>query len=265
MHIDNNPNGGVPLTHEDKDKALFNEIAQAYCQKDLKPASRLARRQRLRRTLAIVPLAHSISVLEVGCGAGFSPHYLEGLFTHFTGVDYAENLIAYANQYNGGTNVEFHAANIKDYQPETPLDVIFMIGVLHHFDDVESVLEHTLSMLAPGGWFVANEPQSTNILIQGLRALRTRIDKTYSADQIQFSPEDIERLYHEAGLVDISVRPQGLFSTPFAEVAAPPQWLWAPFASLANVLDTALESSLPRILLPLSWNIVAAGRKPPAQ
>ena len=48
----------LPVAEEDRaerDRALFDRIAREYCRKDLALASRVARRQRLMRTLVSVP------------------------------------------------------------------------------------------------------------------------------------------------------------------------------------------------------------------
>ena len=65
--------------HAAQDRQLFNDIAEHYCGKDRTESSRVARRHRLRQTLELVPLDNARTVLEVGCGAGFSADYLEGL------------------------------------------------------------------------------------------------------------------------------------------------------------------------------------------
>ena len=68
--------------HEERDRQFFDGIAKAYCRKDLLPASRAARRQRLEQTLKPLPLSSTCRLLEVGCGDGEGDlgHGLAGLF-----------------------------------------------------------------------------------------------------------------------------------------------------------------------------------------
>ena len=251
-----------PGEREARDQQLFDDIAARYCRKDLLPASRIARRHRLIQTLKVVPEIHQPAVLEVGCGAGFSATYLAGYYASYLGVDYAPQLIAYAQQHNQGVGVTFEGRNIKDYHTDQRFDVVFMIGVLHHIDDLEVAMAHLLKFLKPGGWLVANEPHPGNPLISLARAVRQKIDRQYSSDQQPLSAADLRRLYGRAGLVDIRVTPQGLLSTPFAEVIVSPQAIMRVFSSLACALDASLTRLVGRLLQPLTWNLIAAGRKP---
>lgn len=248
--------------HEQRDRHLFDSIAPRYLRKDLLPASRIARRARLVRTLAQVPADRDIDLLEVGCGAGFSARYLAGGYRRFVGLDYSGQLIAYAREHNLLPGVEFVAANARDYEPAEPFDVVLMIGVLHHFDEMTETLRRLVPRLRPGGWLVANEPQPANPLIRLARSLRKRVDREYSDEQLQLSADELRAAYEAAGLVDVRVSPQGLFSTPFAEVAMAPQLVARPLASFACAVDAALERLVPGLLRRLSWNLVAVGRRP---
>jgi trans-aconitate methyltransferase len=249
--------------HESKDRALFDRISDAYARKDLAPASRAARRHRLLRTLASVPLSPAADVLEAGCGAGFSAVYLRGRYGTFHGIDYAQGLIDYARQHNAGPGVTFEIANIKDFDPGRRFDVIVMIGVLHHLDDMDAAMRHLATLLKPGGWIAANEPQPANPLIRAARRARTRVDAAYSDEQDQLSGARLRAVYEGAGLANVRVRPQGLLSTPFAEVVLKPQWLTQPLAKVACAADTVAETLLGPALRPLTWNLVATGQKAP--
>lgn len=255
---------GHPLQtqHESADRSLFDRIAGQYCRKDLSPACRIARRHRLMRTVAGVGLTSVSSILEAGCGAGFSARYLRGLYEHFAGIDYSQQLIDCARHYNGGDNVVFEAANIRTFQTERRFDVILMVGVLHHLDDMPGAMARLVGLLRPGGWLVANEPSAANPLIRLARAVRKRLDRAYSDEQLQLSAGQLRELFTSAGLTDVRICPQGLLSTPFAEVILRPQVLMAPLSAAACAIDTALETVLGRLLRPLCWNLIAAGRKP---
>lgn len=260
-----------------RDRAHFERIAGAWTKKDLAPATRIARRQRLERTLATAPLDRTFSVLEAGCGAGFTADYLGPRAHRYVGVDQAEALIGAARRRVNDPSRHFLATSLDalepvDAVPENGFDVVLMIGVLHHLSDPIRDLERLMRFLKPGGFMLANEPQPANPMIRGARAIRTRVDPDYTDAQDQLSAATLGGLYRRAGLADVSIVPQGLFSTPFAEVVLPLQPLWVPFSHLACLLDTLLERTIPRVLMRrvlmrrvlrhLSWNLVAAGRKP---
>ena len=138
--------------HATKDRQLFNSIADKYCAKDLAGSSRLASRHRLLESLSVVPFGTGSSILEVGCGAGFSVDYLNGRFDRYVGVDYAEELIRYATAHHERPGVEFHACDIRNFKCDPPCDIVVMIGVLHHFDNIPEIMSHIVRMVKPGGW-----------------------------------------------------------------------------------------------------------------
>lgn len=247
--------------HEIKDKALFDAISPKYLEKDLAPQSSIARKHRLLSSLKGVNFNENIRVLEVGCGAGFSVKYLDKPYSAYVGVDYSQELIDYANQYNLSPKAQFICDNIKEYQPEEKFDVIFMIGVLHHFDDMQGILAHIVSFLKPGGILVANEPQSSNPMIQALRKLRIKLDKGYSDDQVQLLPEDLKRLYESVGLEKVKVFGQGYFSTPFAEVVLRPKWIVEVLSMCSISLDKFIQRLGRTSFRKVAWNVVGVGFK----
>jgi SAM-dependent methyltransferase len=251
--------------HEVRDRELFDQSAETHVRKDLLPVSRLARKHRLLQTLRVAPLSSDISVLEVGCGAGFAARYLERRIGSYCGVDYSEHLISYARANNAGSKVDFVTANIKDFHPGRTFDLIFAIGVLHHLDDIKLTLGHMFTLLNPGGWLIANEPHPGNPLVSLARKIRNRVDTNYSAEQKELSAEELRSAYEAAGLQSARIVPQGLFSTPFAEVVIKPQCLFLPFSALTCFMDR-MVARLPSVMIQrLTWNLIIAGKRPETQ
>lgn len=247
---------------ESRDRELFDRIASTYAKKDLKPAHRIARKLRLTQTLKVADFGPAPRVMEIGCGAGFAARYMEGRYGAFVGIDYSEKLISYAREFNRNERATFEVVNINDYEPPEQFDVVFMIGLLHHLDDPAETLTKVLKHLRPGGWVVANEPQSGNPLVSWLRQMRKKVDKNYSDEQLEYARGDLRAIFEKAGLTDIKIVPQGILSTPFAEVSMPAQPLMAPISYICCALDRVLESALSPILYSVAWNLVAAGRRP---
>jgi 2-polyprenyl-3-methyl-5-hydroxy-6-metoxy-1,4-benzoquinol methylase len=247
--------------HEARDRALFNAISARYAQKDLIASSRGARAHRLQETLksalAAIPQAR---ILELGCGAGFSARYLSGSYGEYVGVDYADELIRYAQEHNAVAGARFQCANLQDLTFKHEFDIAVMIGVLHHLPDPIEALRKIAQFLRPGGLIVANEPQSGNVLISALRAARKTLDPAYSKDQREFSHRELLDMFLAAGLSEVSARAQGLISTPFAEVPLKPAGLFAGIARLGCYIDSGLQNRLPHALLPVAWNVIVQGR-----
>lgn len=249
------------MNNDTYDQRLFNKIAPDYLKKDLIGASRIARKHRVKETFKSLPIQKHISILDVGCGAGFSAKYLEGLYSKYVGIDYSENLIQYARQYNSVKNATFLVDNIKEYKTDYKYDLIFLIGAVHHFDDAEATLSKIIELLQPKGWIVANEPQLANPLINVARLLRKKFDTKYSDRQHYFTYSEFFKLYKGLGLKNIMLRPQGIFSTPMAEIPMKPDSIFEPVARATVKIDKALYNLPYTVLKLISWNVIAIGQK----
>lgn len=248
-------------TRSEIDRKLFDRIAGQYARKDLLPAQRIARQHRLRQTIASVNFPIG-KVLEIGCGAGFAADYLSGMYEEYVGIDYSSELIDFAKNCNERPNACFLVADINDFDTDERFDLVFMIGVLHHLEDPVNSMVRIGRLLKPSGWIIANEPQSGNPLITIARAIRKRVDPTYSPDQDEYSRGQLLEIFRQVGLTQLSTIPQGIFSTPIAEIAMPLQTLITPLSYAACAVDGFLENYIRRLLYPVAWNLIAVGRKP---
>lgn len=252
-------------SREDRDRQLFDTIAQRYERKDRHPTARIARAHRLHRTLAILPLEGGRilpRMAEIGCGAGYAAEYLEGSYSHLSGIDHSSELISLAQDRHGErTNVDFIAADVLAWQPMQKFDVVFAVGVLHHLTELSRVLVHVHTALRPGGWFVVNEPQPGNPLIHLARRIRKRLDPTYSAEQVELSGSLLRKAFAQAGFDSIAEAPQGYFSPPLAEVPIPLGPLGPAIARMASTTDRFLERTVGRVAPSLSWNVIVAGQR----
>lgn len=244
-----------------RDQALFNAIAGKYARKDMAPAHREARRHRLDQTFRHLPQQTGLDILEVGCGAGYGAVYLEGRYKSYLGIDYAAELIGYAEEVNKRPGAEFEVRDVESLTGERQFDVIFMIGVLHHLDKPEAVMRQLLGILKPGGWLVANEPQRGNPVIGAARAVRKKVDKAYSEDQREYSSAELVTMYENTGYSEVKAFAQGLLSTPFAEVVMPVQPLATALSKASCAADRFLDAYGGAMIGKLAWNVVVQGRR----
>jgi hypothetical protein len=114
----------------------------------------------------------------------------------------------------------------------------------------------------PGAHFVAIEPNRGNALVQLIRQTRAKIDKGYSGEQQYYLAHELEMLVASGGLTDISIAPEGYFSSPLAQVIIPPQLLTAPLSSLLVAIDRFIDNRNSTFLGKLSWNLVVRARFP---
>lgn len=243
-----------------RDRELFDRIADEYCRKDQRPAHRRARKLRLIQTLRHTGIDETSNLLEVGCGAGFATDYLKGWYSSYFGIDHSAELVDLATSINGGPGITFETADATTFKTDRRFDVIFMIGVLHHLPNPVASLRHLKSLLRPGGLIAVNEPHDGNPAIQLARRIRKRTDSHYSEDQATFSGNDLRAMFEEAGYELNTLLPQGLLTTPLAEVVMPAQALLSPLSSIACAVDRTIEAAAPWALRYLSWNLVAVAK-----
>jgi SAM-dependent methyltransferase len=246
---------------EQKERQLFNRIGSSYSRKDVLLSSRWARRHRLEQTMRHVNVPLHASILELGCGAGWSAYYLTGKYDYYFGIDYSSKLIDIAKTSHRLAGVEFAVTNIVDFRPDRQFDIVFAIGVLHHSNDVIAIVNSAWSFLLPGGWLIVNEPRRGNPVVGAARWIRKRWDQDFSVDQFSLSCRELKLLFQRTGFFNTKVLGQGYLSTPFAEVCLPMQPLTTILSRFACLGDVILDKLVPAFL-PLSWNVIAIGQKP---
>lgn len=255
------------MNREQRDRALFDKIAPHYARKDTVLSSSLARRSQLLAALqpALRQCPHFDTVVDVGCGVGASARYLDGLYERYIGIDQSTELIKAAVAFNAGNHkAEFIAANIKSAAlPPHTADLVLSDGALHHMAGLDEVMACLVSLARPGAFLVAREPQNGNPFIQLLRWLRSRIDASYSREQLFFAEGQLSALLQRHGLTILEIEFQGFCIPPFAQVVLPPQMVMTPLSRLAAWLDGWLHTHLPRPLKRLSFNIVVTAVFPP--
>lgn len=244
-------------TREEKDNQLFNRIAEKYGRKDLVSSSSLARKFQLESLLEFVNREYGKrkfeTVLEVGCGVGASSYYLEGKYNNYIGVDYSSQFIELAKNRYGKEGVEYRCSNIKDLKLEKIPDLILGVGVLHHITDLQKAINDLVEISGNDTVFAFIEPNSENLLIQFMRRLRKKIDKTYSEDQIYFSKKELEHIFSDSGFNVAKTKCQGYLSPPFAQIILRPQFLFKPVSILSIFIDKIIQSYFDSSL---AWNLM---------
>jgi ubiquinone/menaquinone biosynthesis C-methylase UbiE len=267
MTSNNNPPiDNQPGDKETRDCRLFDSIAAKYAKKDRARSSSLVRKYQL--GMALEPLLKRNSnfgtIIEIACGIGAPALYLNGHYDRYIGIDYSEQQIMAARQFNANNEkATFIAANIKSLDQITDkADLVLAIGALHHMTDHAQVFNTLKNIAKSGANFVAIEPNRGNVLIQLLRQLRAKLDKGYSEEQHYYLADELRDLISSGGLADISINPEGYFSPPLAQVIINPQLLTAPISLLLVTIDKYLDKQNSGFLRNLSWNLIARARFP---
>ncbi len=97
-----------------------------------------------------------LRVLDVGCGAGWfvnsCAHYYGA---SVLGIDLNPVVLKQARSVarlmQGCEAVEFIPANVFEFEPDHPFDIVNSLGVLHHTPDCHGAVRRALKWVAPGG------------------------------------------------------------------------------------------------------------------
>lgn len=130
-------------------------------------------------------------VTDLGCGPGNNTELLHQAWpqAHVTGVDNSAAMLQQARQRLPGC--AFQQADIADWQPDTPQDVIYANASLQWLTDHERLLSALVAHLAPGGVLAVQMPdtlsQPTHQLMRSIAAAGPWTDRFGDIDQIRHS------------------------------------------------------------------------------
>jgi SAM-dependent methyltransferase len=116
-----------------------------------------------------------LRVVDFGCGSGSNSVLLANRGAHVWGVDISEDLLRLAQrrlQVNGRAGgAAFIAASAHQLPfPDSSVDAVFGIAILHHLD-LELVANEIRRVLRPGGRAIFQEPIRNSRLVRFVRSL----------------------------------------------------------------------------------------------
>jgi trans-aconitate 2-methyltransferase len=103
--------------------------------------------------LARVDAAAPAQVVDLGCGTGDLTLVLAERWpsAQVTGVDSSEEMIAEARRRPAADRVRFELADLAEWTPPAPVDVIISNAALHWLPDHATLLRRLVTLAAPGG------------------------------------------------------------------------------------------------------------------
>jgi trans-aconitate 2-methyltransferase len=110
--------------------------------------------------LARVPLRAPERVIDLGCGPGNSTALLATRWpeAEIIGVDSAPAMLARARA--SGIRAEWLEADIADWTPDAPFDLVFSNAVLQWLPDHDELLPRLLACVRPGGFLAIQMPRN---------------------------------------------------------------------------------------------------------
>ncbi|HEX6232797.1 MAG TPA: trans-aconitate 2-methyltransferase [Jiangellaceae bacterium] len=97
------------------------------------------------------------TVVDVGCGPGHLTAALAARWpeAEVIGIDTSAEMVKVAREIEG---IEAIEADVRDWEPPSPVGVLVSNAVLHWIPDHLDLLPHLVGWLAPGGWLAFQVP-----------------------------------------------------------------------------------------------------------
>jgi trans-aconitate 2-methyltransferase len=114
----------------------------------------------VRDLVARIPNAEVISAADIGCGPGNSTEVLRERYpgARIIGLDSSTDMIEAARERLH--DIAFEVADIREWRPKEPLDVILANAVLQWVPDHETLLPALIGKLKAGGALAAQMPDN---------------------------------------------------------------------------------------------------------
>lgn len=94
-------------------------------------------------------------VLDVGCGTGRWSKYISSKVQWVEAIDPSDAVFSAAKLLSSTPNVRITKASADNIPfPDNSFDLVFSLGVLHHIPDTQLAMQHCVSKVKPGGFFL---------------------------------------------------------------------------------------------------------------
>lgn len=159
------------------------------------------------------------SVLEVGTGTGRMLAELAAAFPdkQFLGIDVEPRMIAYAQAKYRRPNLTYRLSDLADGAALPRCQFVYSIDLIHHLHDPLTCFQNLRRAMAPGGTWLAVEPNIFNPLVLFSQERMRRAG--YDEDHLR--PWVIEPLFARAGFAIASRRYAFLFPGQIRRLPAP--------------------------------------------
>ncbi|WP_287584752.1 class I SAM-dependent methyltransferase [Candidatus Borrarchaeum sp.] len=144
-------------------------------------------------------------ILDCGCGSGEISRRLSTENNSVIAFDISKDSIVTAKKFSKGKDIEFLVGDLEHLPfKDTIFDLIFCVGVLHHFPDLLKAVNEIKRILKKSRRFLAIEPNSFNPLIPLGRFIANRFlrSSTYccTPNEKIYRPKDFQEVFLSCGL-----------------------------------------------------------------
>jgi carbamoyltransferase len=154
--------GGASGSDATTQKVLnfYKELPFNYYSNAVDTAQQLSRTNRIKEYPVLHRQLRTLEdprVIDVGCGAGWFVNSCAHFYgASVIGLDLNPRVLKQARSVarlmRGCEKTEFFEADLFDFEPEQPFDVVNSLGVLHHTPDCHAAIRRVLGWVAPEGY-----------------------------------------------------------------------------------------------------------------
>ncbi len=138
------------------------------------------------------------TVLDLGCGTGWTSRFLAKAGYRVTGLDISEDAVRIAREVSeeeGVENVAYSSGDYESFEPAQLFDYALFYDALHHAEDEAAALQAAYRALKPGGVLFAFEPGKGHSRSAGAR----HAVETYGVHEKDMSPAYVWSLARRIG------------------------------------------------------------------
>jgi SAM-dependent methyltransferase len=138
------------------------------------------------------------SLLDLGCGPGWSSLFLARAGWHVTGVDISERMIEIARERAAQEQVavDFAIADLEELSlAKRDFDGVLIFDALHHCPKYDQVVTRACEHLKPGGYLLVMEPSWLHLVSPHAKEA-TRV---YGVTELGFTRFGLRRTLRQAG------------------------------------------------------------------
>jgi SAM-dependent methyltransferase len=159
--------------------------------------------------LARLGVAPGASVLDVGCGPGWTSLFLAESGFRVTAVDLvpANVELAAARARRWGLEADFRVADMDELQVGGGFDAALVYDALHHSTRPSAVVARVAAHLRPGGWALFGEPSWLHDISPGAK----RVTRDLGWHERGIQVRALKRACSDAGLGDFRRFFQGTY------------------------------------------------------
>ncbi len=137
-------------------------------------------------------------LLDIACGVGYGTRLLADeapVDLTALGVDLSSDAVAYAQERYAGSRIHYQAADAQVFEDPGGFDTIVSLETIEHLPDPVRFIDRMVSLLNPGGVFVASVPTTPSI----------DVNPHHLHD---FTERSFRGLFRRHGLIEVDSLPQ---------------------------------------------------------